>query len=76
MPCAEGYLQGYNAQAAVDRFAPDCREPSHATNQRQATDRTDSGLKQVRDALGKPEGLLADAGYFSEDNVNLCEGVS
>ena len=25
------------------------------------------------DRLGKPEGLLADAGYFSEDNVNYCE---
>ena len=28
----------------------------------------------MQDALGKPEGLLADAGYFSEDNVKLCEG--
>lgn len=24
---------------------------------------------EVEDILGKPDGLLADAGYFSEDNV-------
>jgi len=29
----------------------------------------------MEDRLGKPEGLLADAGYFSEENVKRCERV-
>ena len=76
MPCAEGYLQGYNAQAAVDIDSHLIVENhlTQQTNDKQQIEPTLAGLKQVQDALGKPEGLLADAGYFSEDNVNLCEG--
>ena len=29
-------------------------------------------LSEIAESLGKAEGLLADAGYFSEDNVNRC----
>lgn len=76
MPSSEGYLQGYNAQAAVDIDSHLIVENhlTQQTNDKQQIKPTLAGLKQVQNALGKPEGLLADAGYFSEDNVNLCEG--
>ncbi|MCP4010989.1 MAG: transposase, partial [Proteobacteria bacterium] len=30
-------------------------------------------LQEMEDSLGKADGLLADAGYFSEANVKRCE---
>jgi len=33
------------------------------------------GLKETEAASGKAEGLLADAGYFSADNVKQCESA-
>lgn len=75
MPGPEGYVQGYNAQAAVDIDSHLIVENhlTQQTNDKQQIEPALAGLKQVQEALGKPEGLLADAGYFSEDNVKLCE---
>ena len=76
MPSAEGFVQAYNAQAAVDIDSHLVVENhlTQQTNDKQQMEPALAGLKQVEAPLGKPAGLLADAGYFSEDNVKLCEG--
>ena len=74
MPSSEGFVQGYNAQAAVDIGSYLIVE-NHITqqsNDKQEIEPTLQGLKATEVALGKAEGLLADAGYFSADNVKRC----
>ncbi|HEX9868659.1 MAG TPA: IS1182 family transposase [Candidatus Tectomicrobia bacterium] len=75
MPSSEGFVQGYNAQAAVD-IATHLIVENHLTqqpNDKQEIESTLKQLKVVEDRLGKPDGLLADTGYFSEGNVRRCE---
>ncbi|HED14368.1 MAG TPA: hypothetical protein ENI62_12070 [Gammaproteobacteria bacterium] len=75
MPSSEGFVQGYNAQAAVDIDSYLIVE-NHITqqsNDKQEIEPTLKGLKETEAHLGKAEGLLADAGYFSADNVKQCE---
>ena len=75
MPSSEGFVQAYNAQAAVDIDTHLIVE-NHITqqpNDKQEVEPTLKRLNAVEDRLGKPEGLLADAGYFSEDNVKRCQ---
>ena len=76
MPSAEGFVQAYNAQAAVEIDSHLIVENhlTQQTNDKQQIEPALAGLKKVQEPLGKPQGLLADAGYFSEDNVELCEG--
>ncbi len=67
------YLQGYNAQAAVD--------PKHQlivgyglTNQASDAGNLIPMLKQVGDMLGRlPEGTLADSGYWSDGVVDEAQ---
>jgi transposase len=73
MPSAEGFVQGYNAQVATD--CDSLLIVGEDLSQR-PTDRSllKSMLEQLCELpVGKPDGLLADAGYFSELNVNRCE---
>jgi len=75
MPSSEGFVQAYNAQAAVDIDSHLIVE-NHITqqpNDKQQIEPALERLNEIADSLGKPEGLLADAGYFSENNVNCCE---
>ena len=72
---ADGFVQAYNAQAAVD-----CGSMLIVANDvsRNATDRW--LLKPMLDQLcsleiGKPAELIADAGYYSELNVVRCENA-
>jgi transposase len=77
MPSSEGFVQGYNAQAAVD-IDSHLIVQNHITqqsNDKQEVEPTLKGLKQAEAHLGKAEGLLADAGYFSADNVKQCEAA-
>lgn len=72
MPSAEGFVQAYNAQIAVD-----CDSLLIATCD--VSQRT-SDVRLIKPALqaltqlpiGKPMALLADAGYCSELNVEHC----
>ena len=75
MPSSEGFVQGFNAQAAVD-------DGSHlivaghvtdACNDKQQVAPALEQLAAVEAVIGKPEGILADTGYFSADNVAQCE---
>jgi transposase len=75
MPSSEGFIQGYNAQAAVDIDSHLIAE-NHITqqsNDKQEVEPALKGLKDIEEPLGKTDGLLADAGYFSASNVGRCE---
>ncbi len=77
MASSEGFVQAYNAQAAVDIDSHLIVE-NHLTqqsNDKQEVEATLKGLKEVETQLGKADGLLADAGYFSADNVKQCEAA-
>ena len=43
------------------------------SNDKLEVEPTLKGLKDTEESLGKVDGLLADAGYFSSDNVAHCE---
>ena len=77
MPTTDGFQQAYNAQSGVD-------VESHLVVTVDVVDRCNDkrevkpaleGLGALPAALGKPVGLLADAGYFSRPNVKRCEAA-
>jgi transposase len=64
-----GYLQGYNCQAAVDATAQIIVAHSAAASQADVTELIPM-LKQIRANVGKnPKELSADTGYLSEANL-------
>jgi hypothetical protein len=74
MPSADGFVQGYNAQAAVDvgTMLIIATTLTQHTNDKQQIEPMLSELQALQDTLGKPDILLADNGYFSKDNVQAC----
>lgn len=75
MPTADGFVQGFNAQAAVameSQFVI-AVDVVQATNDKQQLAPTLEKLAALPEALGKPSDLAADAGYFSASNVLACE---
>lgn len=76
MPASSGgFEQAYNAQASVDIDSGliITRHVTQATNDKQEVEPTLAALEELEPVLGKPEGLLADTGYFSETNVNAVD---
>lgn len=76
MPTAgKGFEQAYNAQAAVDVDTMLIVEAhiSQSPNDKQEIFPAVSGLNLLPEELGKVEEILADAGYYSEGNVSICE---
>jgi hypothetical protein len=72
-----GFEQCYNAQAVVAAgsmlvLAVDVVQ---APNDKQQLQPMVSKLAALPAALGEPETLLADAGYFSADNVAACQAA-
>ena len=76
MPTSGGnFEQSYNAQAGVDMDSLLIVE-SHLTqqpNDKQQLEPALQNLAALPKALGSPEALVMDSGYFSEGNVNICE---
>jgi transposase len=74
MPSADGFIQGYNAQASVDvdSMLVVATTLTQHTNDKQQVEPMLSELKALQDNLGKPETLLADNGYFSNNNIQAC----
>jgi transposase len=72
-----GFEQCYNAQAAVaaDSLLVVAADVTQATNDKQQVEPMLGKLAGLADTLGKVEDLLADAGYFSEANVNACDAA-
>ena len=76
MPSSDkGFVQAYNAQAAVDVDTMLIVEShiSQAPNDKQEITPTLAALKELPEKLGKVDTMLADAGYYSDDNVASCE---
>lgn len=71
----KGFEQAYNAQAAVDVESMLIVEThvSQAPNDKQELTPALAALKALPKQLGKVDAMLADAGYYSEDNVAACE---
>ncbi len=71
----EGFVQTYNAQAAVDVDSHLIVE-NHITQQANDKQQIEPALERVSGVAGsrgKPEGLLADAGYFSGKEILAFE---
>jgi transposase len=69
-----GFEQAYNAQAGVDTESMliVTTHVTQAPNDKHELDPALTNLKQLPQELGTVSDILADNGYFSEDNVNLC----
>lgn len=75
MPSSEGFVQAFNAQAAVDADTH-LIVGNHLTqnpNDKREVEPTLEKLKSLPCELGAANALLADTGYFSEGNVQECE---
>ena len=75
MPVAgDGFEQAYNAQAVVasESLLVLTTDVVQAANDKEQIKPALKKLKQLPEALGRPETLLADSGYFSEANVKAC----
>ena len=76
MPSSDkGFVQAYNAQAAVDVDTMVIVEAhvSQAPNDKQEITPTLASLNELPEKLGKVDTMLADAGYYSDDNVASSE---
>ena len=75
MPSSEGFVQGYNAQAAVDidSHVIVAEHVSDHTNDKQELAPALRCLDERQEVVGQARALLADAGYFSDENVKRCE---
>ena len=75
MPSLEGFVQGFNARAAVDNGSHliVAGHVTDASNDKQQVAPTLEQLAAVEAVIGKPEGVLTNTGYFSADNVVQCE---
>ena len=75
MPAAGGqFVQGYNTQTSVeqDSHLVVGNHVSQATNDKQEVEPALKELEKVEAELGKPQALVADAGYHSKENVERC----
>ncbi len=75
MPSHEGFVQGYNGQAAVDvdSMLIVAATLTQDTNDKQQVEPMLDEMAKLESDLGKPDTLLADNGYFSQSNVKVCE---
>ena len=70
-----GFEQAYNVQAGVDTetMLVVTTHVTQATNDKKEMEPALTNLKQLPEKLGAVTDILADNGYFSEDNVMLCQ---
>ncbi len=70
-----GFEQCYNSQLAVDMDSMliVATNTVHAANDKQQIAPMLKILEPLVDTLGKPDAIVADTGFYSEANVNLCE---
>lgn len=78
MKCSGGaFEQCYNAQAAVDTdsYLIVSAHVTQAANDKQQVAPMLEELRTLPERLGAVNSALMDAGYFSEENVELCEKI-
>lgn len=71
----KGFVQAYNAQAAVDVDTMLIVEShiSQASNDKQEIAPTLANLNELPEKLGQIDTMLADTGYYSDDNAAFCQ---
>ncbi len=77
MPASgQSFQQAYNVQAGVETesLLIVTEHVTQNTNDKREVEPTLKALEQLAEPLGPAEVLLADNGYYSEDNVNACQG--
>jgi transposase len=69
-----GFEQAFNAQAGVDMktMLIVTQHVTQASNDKEQIEPALAQLAALPEELGKPKMLVADCGYFSQDNVELC----
>jgi len=77
MPTADGFIQGYNAQAVVTMGSQLVISTgvAQATNDKQQLIPVLEQLQTLPATLGAVTAIAADAGYYSEANVQACAGA-
>jgi hypothetical protein len=70
-----GFEQAYNAQAGVDTqtMLVVTAHVTQATNDKRELESALTNLKHLPQGLGTVTDIIADSGYFSKDNVRLCD---
>jgi transposase len=70
----DGYIQGYNAQVAVDSEFQ-IIVAQHVTSAGPDVEEMEPAVARIEESLkAKPKVVLADAGYWSESNARLLQG--
>lgn len=74
MPSHDGFVQGYNSQAAVDveTMLIVGTHVSQHTNDKQQVEPMLAELEKLPETLDQANAMLADTGYFSAANVRAC----
>jgi transposase len=72
----KSFQQAYNVQAGVEieSLLIVTQHVTSKANDKQEVQPTLKALEELAEPLGKAEALLADNGYYSEDNVKACHG--
>ncbi len=75
MPSHEGFVQAFNAQAAVDvdSMLMVAATLTQQVNDKQQVEPMLDELAKLPSKLGQPDTLLADNGYYSQRNVEACD---
>lgn len=77
MPSKGGFEQAYNAQVAVDieSYLVVENHITQAANDKREIAPALENLTTLPDEIGRPAAMLADTGFCSESNVELCEDM-
>ena len=73
----DGFEQCYNAQAVVDTESMLVLSPhvTEASNDKGQVEPMVAMIEALPEGLNSPQTLLADAGYFSQKNVECCQAA-
>lgn len=77
MPASgKSFQQAYNVQAGVETesLLIVTQHVTQNANDKREVEPTLKALEQLAEPLGQAEALLADHGYYSQDNVKACQG--
>ena len=71
----QSFQQSYNGQISVDPSSHlvMTKHVSQAANDKREIEPTLEAIEQLPESLGKAEAIVADAGYYSEENLERCE---
>ena len=73
MRSSQGFVQGYNAQVAVDE-KDQVIVACHVSNARNDLDELTPAIRQIKVNIGRlPKELSADAGYLSDENLKVLK---